>query len=354
MRPMRTAVRLQQRVMRAATRLPVPILRTIAGGDVVVDGELLDPQLAAVLRLARRMGPRLETMPPARARRAAEVGMAAFDADLVPMARIFEETAPGPAGDLPVRVYVPKFASGGLVVYFHGGGGVIGSIDGHDRFCRMYAEHSNCAVASVHYRLGPEDRHPAAIDDAVAVWPWALLRAHRWGCDPARVAVGGDSFGGYLAAWVELAARDRAHDGRLRSGIMPRPRAQVLIYPLVDLTMSQPSAERYADGFLLTRDLTRWFRSHYADEAQWRAGSPMFIPDLGTAATTLIVAAGFDPIRDDGVRYAERLRATGTAVDYRVHTSLIHGFITMTGACDAARAAVIDLARATAAVLRSA
>jgi acetyl esterase len=118
--------------------------------------------------------------------------------------------------------------------------------------------------------------------------------------------------------------------------------------------MSQPSTDRHADGFLLTRDLMRWFRDQYAAEAQWRAGSPLFVPDLGAAAPTLVVAAGFDPIRDDGVRYAERLRASDTAVDYRVHTSLIHGFITMTGACDAARAAVVDLARATGALLRPA
>src|SRR5687767_1000285 len=128
-RPMpRAAVRLQQRVMRAGTRLPMPVLRAIAGGDVVVDGELLDPQLAAILRVARTVAPRLETMEPPRARRVAERGMAPFDIDLLPMARIFEEVAPGPAGELPVRIYVPRSASGGLVVYFHGGGGVIGSI----------------------------------------------------------------------------------------------------------------------------------------------------------------------------------------------------------------------------------
>ncbi len=349
---MSTAARLQQRALRAATRLPVSVLRALAGGDVVVDGQLLDPQLAAMLRVAARVGPRIERMEVPRARKVADRGIAALDADRVPMARIFDELAPGPGGDLPVRVYVPRSASGALVVYFHGGGGVIGSIDGHDRFCRLYAAHAGCAVASVEYRLAPEHPHPAAIDDAVAVWPWALLHAHRWGADPSRAAVAGDSFGGYLAAWVELAARDRGHDRRLRSGVMPRPRAQVLIYPLVDHAHALPSCERYSDGYLLTLPLMHWFRDHYLPAAAWRAASLLQVPEVGTAAPTLIVAAGFDPLRDEGAAYAERLRAAGTTVDYRVHTSLIHGFITMTGACDAARAAVLDLARRTSELLR--
>jgi acetyl esterase len=349
---MSAAVRLQQRVMRAGSRLPSPLLRAIAGGDVVVDGEMLDPQLAAILSVANRVGPRIETMEVPRARRVAHGGMAPFDADVVPMARVFEEVAPGPGGDIPVRIYVPRSASGGLLVYFHGGGGVIGSIDGHDRFCRVLADAAGCAIASVDYRLAPEHVFPAAVDDAIAVWPWIFTRAHRWGVDGARVAVGGDSFGGYLAAWVDLASRDRSHDGRLRSGVMPRPRAQLLIYPLVDETHSLPSIDRYAEGFLLTKPMILWFRQHFApDPASWRAASPLHVGDLGVASPALIVAAGFDPIRDDGVAYAERLRASGTSVDYRVHTSLIHGFITMTGTIAAARAAVLDTARALAGLL---
>jgi acetyl esterase len=349
---MSSVVRLQQRVLRTATRLPVSALRAIAGGDVIVDGELLDPQLAAALRVARLVAPRIERLPVARARMVADRGMVGFDADVVPMARIFEEVAPGPAGNIPVRVYVPSNARGGLVVYFHGGGGVIGSIDSYDRFCRLYAAEAGCAVASVEYRLAPEHPHPAAIDDAVAVWPWALVQAHRWGADPTRVAVAGDSFGGYLTAWVELASRDRAHDGRLRSGAMPRPRAQILIYPLVDLTLDHPSVQRYAEGLLLTLPMMQWFRRLYAPETAWRSASPLLVGDLGAATRTLLVAAGFDALRDEGVAYAERLRAGGAEVDYRLHTSLVHGFITMTGACAAARDAVLDLARATGTLLR--
>lgn len=332
---------LRQRAIRAATHLPAPVLRALAGGDVIVDGQQLDPQLAAGLRGANLVGPRLERHDPPTARRISFELLDAFDADRVPMARIHDDRAPGPDGPIPVRIYRPRTAGGGLVVYFHGGGGVIGSIAAADRFCRLYADASGCAVASVEYRLAPEAPHPAAIDDARAAWRWLAEHAHRWGCDPARLVVAGDSFGGYLAAWIDHAARE---------GVLPRPRAQVLIYPLVDLTLSSPSYALFAEGFALTLPLIRWFRHHYLpDERAWRDASPLFLPSLAGAAPALIVAAGFDCLRDEGKAYAARL----PTVDYRLHPSLIHGFISMTGAVDAARHAVLDLARATAALVRA-
>lgn len=333
---------LRQRVVRAATHLPAGVLRGVAGGDVVVDGQQLDPQLAAGLRLSNRLAPRLERHEPARARQLSAELLDAFDADRVAMARVFDDTAPGPGGPLPVRIYRPRIASGGLILYFHGGGGVIGSIASSDRFCRLYADAAGCAVASVEYRLAPEAPHPAAIDDALAAFRWAVANAHRWGADPARIAVAGDSFGGYLAAWV-----DRRATGA-------RPCAQILIYPLVDLTLSSPSYQLFAEGYALTLPLVRWFRDHYApDPRSHREGSPLFLPDLGGAAPALIVGAGFDCLRDEGKAYADRLAAAGARVEYRRHPSLIHGFITMTGACDAARAAVAELARASAALVQA-
>jgi acetyl esterase len=268
----------------------------------------------------------------------------AFDGDRVAMARVFDDAAPGPAGPLPVRIYKPRHARGGLILYFHGGGGVIGSVASADRFCRLYADTAGCAVASVEYRLAPEAPHPAAIDDALATFRWAVANAHRWGADPARVAVAGDSFGGYLAAWI---------DRRTAATAGPRPCAQILIYPLTDLTLSSPSYHLFAEGFALTLPLIRWFRDHYApDPGTHRAASPLFLADLAGAVPALVVAAGFDCLRDEGKAYADRLAAAGARVDYRRHTSLIHGFITMTGACDAARAAVLDLARASGALVQ--
>lgn len=337
---------LRQRVVRSATHLPAPVLRALAGGDVVVDGQQLDPQLAAGLRWASKFAPKLEAHTPAEARRISAELLDAFDADLVPMARVFDDAAPGPDGPLPVRIYVPRAArGGGLIVYFHGGGGVIGSIAASDRFCRVYADASGCAVASFDYRLAPEAPHPAAIDDARAAWRWAVEHAHRWGADPTRVAAAGDSFGGFLAAWIDHAGRE---------GVLPRPRAQILIYPLLDLTLSSGSYGLFGEGFALTRPLIEWFRANYApDPSCHRGASPLFLDGLRGAAPALIVAAGFDCLRDEGRRYAERLRAAGVAVDYRLHPSLIHGFITMTGACDTARDAVLDLARASGALVRA-
>jgi acetyl esterase len=330
----------RQRVVRAATHLPAPVLRALAGGDVIVDGQQLDVQLAAMLRGASLVGPRLERHEPAAARRISFELLDAFDADRVPMARVYDDSAPGPDGRVPVRVYRPRHDCGGLVVYFHGGGGVIGSIASYDRFCRLYADAAGCAIASVEYRLAPEHPHPAAIDDARAAWRWCCEHAHRWGADPARMVAAGDSFGGYLAAWIDHAGRE---------GVLPPPRAQVLIYPLVDLTLSSPSYQLFAEGFALTLPLIEWFRLHYLpDRSAWREASPQFFPSMAGAAPALIVAAGFDCLRDEGRAYAARL----TDVDYRLHPSLIHGFITMTGAIDAARDAVLDLARATTALVR--
>lgn len=340
---MSAALHLRQRALRAATHLPPAVLRAVAGGEVVIDGQRLDPQLAAALRVAGLVAPRLERLEVGRARQVSADGLEAFDADRIAMARIHEDAAPGPAGPVPVRIYVPRQVSGGLIVFFHGGGGVIGSIASYDRACRVLADAAGCAVASVEYRLAPEHPYPAAIDDAMAAWIWAVASAHRWGADPARVAVAGDSFGGYLAAWV---------DHRSRAAGAPRPRAQVLIYPLVDLTLDAPSYATFAEGFLLTLPLIRWFRDHYApDPGTHRAGSPRFWPDVAGAAPALIVAAGFDPLRDEGRAWAARLTAAGVPVDYRCHDSLVHGFLTLTGAVDAAREAVLDLGRAAGALV---
>jgi acetyl esterase len=338
---------LRQRAIRAATNLPAPVLRALAGGDHIVDGQQLDLQLAAGLRAANRFAPRIERFQPPKARRISFELLDAFDADRIPMTRVHDELAPGPAGDIPVRIYRPRTTpprDAGLIVYFHGGGGVIGSIATHDRFCRLYADATGCALASVDYRLGPEHPHPAAIDDARAAWRWAAENAHRWGADPARMIAAGDSFGGYLVAWVDHAAREH---------VLPPPRGQVLIYPLVDQTLSSRSYQLFAEGYALTLPLIQWFRHHYLAGADRREASPLFLPSLAGGSPALVVTAGFDCLRDEGAAYAERLRAAGVRVDYRCHTSLIHGFLTMTGAVHAARDAVLELARATAALVRA-
>jgi acetyl esterase len=332
--PWRVIDRLRRRAVRALLAAPTPALRALAGGTVVRDGLTLDPQVAAMAAIARRLGlDRLEERTIDAARAYSEDSVGLLDADLRAMAQVIDTSAPGPAGLIPVRVYRPRAATAAMILYFHGGGGVIGSIDGHDAVCRLLADETRCVVASVGYRLAPEHPHPAALDDALAAWRWARAKAPELGVDPARIALAGDSMGGFLAACVER--RDRS---------APRPAAVALIYPLLDLTMSSPSIETFADGFLLTRALMLWFRSRYCpDPVVQRAASPQFWDDLAGAAPTFVITAGFDPLRDEGRRWADRLARAGGRVVHREHASLVHGFISMTGAIRAARAAVDEL-----------
>ena len=312
-------------------------VRAVLGNDLLVRtigrkrrggaDAALDPQIAAVLELDRiaRL-PALDSMEPARARVYAEQGLSPLDLDPVAMSEIIDTHV---AGDIPVRIFVPPDASGDWFVYFHGGGGVIGSIASSEPVTRYLAARTRCTVASVGYRLGPEDKHPAAIDDACAAWEALVARV------PAskRIGVGGDSFGGFLTAHVD-------HHARMTHG--RRPDVQCLIYPLVDQTLTSPSIERLAHGYLLTKSMIHWFQDHYMrPEDDRKATSPWFWPDreLAGAAPAIVITAGYDPLVEEGDAWAERLRAAGVTVRHRCEASLIHGFLSMAGAVRAARAA---------------
>jgi acetyl esterase len=284
----------------------------------------LDRQIAAAVELQRiaRL-PALESMEPPAARKFAAEGLSPLDLDPAPMDQVIDTNV----GSIPVRVFVPPDASGDWFVYFHGGGGVIGSIAASEPVTRYLAAKTRCTVASVQYRLGPEDKHPAAIDDATAAFVALAARV------PAgkRLVVGGDSFGGFLAAHVDRHAR--LTGGR-------QPDLQVLIYPLVDLTLESPSIERLATGYLLTKPMIYWFRGHYLhDTDDQRAASPWFWTELRGSAPAIVATAGFDPLVEEGDAWAERLRASGTDVRHLQHPSLVHGFLSLAGAVDAARAA---------------
>jgi acetyl esterase len=265
-------------------------------------------------------------MTPLEARVYAASGLSPVEVRPATMAQVIDTSVHGPAGSIPVRVYVPgrdNGASPSWIVYFHGGGGVIGSIESSDPVSRWLAAATRCTVVSVGYRLGPEAKNPAAIDDAIAAWMAIAERVP----PGAKLAVAGDSFGGFLSAHVDR-------------GAVRRPDLQVLIYPMVDLTMSSPSIDRHAEGYLLTRSMMRWFRGHYLGPAQdGRAFSPAFWPDLAGSAPALVVTAGFDPLSDEGAAYAERLRAAGVPVRHRCYPALVHGFMSLGGAVKAAREA---------------
>ncbi len=241
------------------------------------------------------------------------------------------------AGDIPLRLYRPLGSDPSqllpALVYFHGGGWVIGDLDTHDTLCRQLCNASGCAVVAVDYRLGPEHRFPAAVDDAIAATRWVQDHAAALQIRPERLAVGGDSAGGNLAAVVALALRDQS-----------RPIAfQLLIYPATDQRHGQDSYASNGEGYLLTNQTIAYFHDHYiADPAQdldWRA-SPLLHSDLSRLPPALVITAGYDPLRDEGLEYAQALTLAGNRATLICFERQIHGFITMGRVIDEAHAAV--------------
>jgi acetyl esterase len=305
----------------------------------------LDPQVVELLaRAARSPLPAYHQVPPAVARRLYRDTRAALTPDPPPVESAQLLLAPGPAGPVPVRAYRPQGAGReaalGALVYFHGGGWVIGDLDTHDVVCRTLANGARCAVFSVEYRKAPEAPFPAAVEDAIAATAWIAASAPALGVDAARIAVGGDSAGGNLAAVVALAAREAG---------APRLAFQLLIYPAVDQRMGHASIEKNGEGYLLTRQNMLYFRGHYlpneADRLDWRA-SPLLAPSLAGLPPAFVLTAGYDPLVDEGRAYAERLAREGVAAEYRCYEGMVHGFITMGRVLDAANAALAECAAA--------
>lgn len=294
----------------------------------------LDRQVAAVLELQRLLKlPALDSMEPQRARRFAEAGLSPLDVAPMPMEEVIDTTIAGTphGGPVPVRIYVPFRAGPHWIIYLHGGGGVIGSIAASDPVTRLIAAQTGCTVASVGYRLGPEERHPAAIEDASAAWDALVQRIPRSG----KAVVAGDSFGGFLSAHVDRHAMLRG---------TRQPDLQVLIYPIVDLTLTSPTIDSLGEGYLLTKSMMQWFRSNYLrDSDDRKIPSPAYWEDVTGAAPALVITAGFDPLVAEGDAHAERLRRAGVAVRHRRYPSLIHGFLSLAGGVAAARAAVDEL-----------
>ena len=286
----------------------------------------LHPQIVKALEVMQTLGLRpIEAMNPAEARAQMEATSQSRKAESLPVARVEERTIPGPAGPIRVRLYWPD-AAGPIpaIAYYHGGGHVIGSLDTHDLIARNLCAGAAALVASVDYRMGPEHRFPAAVEDSFAALEWLHGNAASLGADPARLGVHGDSAGANLAAVVALMARDAGG---------PLLRLQSLVYPVADYTLSSPSYDTFAEGYgLLTRAAMVWFRGHYlgnpADAEDWRA-SPIKAANLAGVAPAIIVTAECDVLHDDGERYADSLRRAGVAVEYREYAGMIHGFFGM-------------------------
>ena len=298
----------------------------------------LHPQAKALLELIERNGlPPTHTLSPDEARRFYRERRSYTQPTPPEVASVAELQADGPAGAIPVRLYRPRGSDAGtvlpLLVYFHGGGWVIGDLDTHDTLCRELANGAGCAVASVDYRLAPEHRFPAAVDDCIAATRWLRRHAGALQLDATRLAVGGDSAGGNLAAVVAIAARDAGD---------PPIRFQLLIYPATDMRRGAPSHTTNGQGYLLTRDTIAYFCGHYmgeASEADWRA-SPLLREDLFGLPPALVITAGYDPLRDEGLAYAQRLSEAGNLATQVCFERQIHGFITMGRVIDEANDAV--------------
>jgi acetyl esterase len=251
------------------------------------------------------------------------------------IARVENRTIPGPAGDLPIRIYTPD-GSGpfGVLVYFHGGGFVICDLDTHDGTGRALANGAGCVVVSVDYRLAPEAKFPAAPEDCYAATAWVAKNASELGADAGRLAVAGDSAGGNLAAVVAQMARERGG---------PRIVHQLLVYPVTDYSFETDSYRENAEGYLLSRDMMQWFWRQYLPTEEDGANpmaSPLRASDLSGLPDATVITAGYDPLRDEGEAYAARLREAGVSTALERYEGMFHGFFAMPGHLDAARHAV--------------
>ncbi|MDP3855110.1 alpha/beta hydrolase [Phenylobacterium sp.] len=332
--------RVQRFLVRTLLSLPSPILRLMAGGGVVyVGGRTLDPRLQFLAAQAARR-PAMTSLSPEEARRANTAGLETLSGAREPGVQVDPLSIPGPAGAIPARVYRPENQdpSAPVMVFAHFGGGVIGDLDTCDAFCSILAKVGHAAVVSVDYRLAPEHRFPAGLDDVLAAYRHVRDHAQDFGAPPGQVAIGGDSMGGNFAA---IACQEMKRSGE------PQPALQLLIYPCVDVASETQSMTTYGEAFPLSSALMDWFMGHYmgpdADPADPTL-SPLRSPDLSDLAPAVIVTAGFDPLVDQGEAYARRLADAGSPVIYRCYDSLAHAFTAFTGAVPAADTACREIA----------
>ena len=291
--------------------LPESVQRRLIGKPTEVDGQRLATDTQLLIRL-NDIAPRPEydDLPLPEARRELEhqaLGVAGKRWEIA-------EVRPLEAGGRPARLHVPEDDRGGLLLYFHGGGGVLGTLESHDQTCRFLAREGQLRVVSVDYRLAPEHPFPAAVEDAMAAYEWAL------GTERGRIAVGGDSMGGNLAAVVSQLAEEK-------------PALQLLLYPVCDLSEKRESYRLFGEGFFLTEKNMDWYRTHYlSDQAEARDPrvSPLLAEDLSGTPRTYLAIAAFDPLRDECLAYGRRLEEAGVDVTIVLHEGLIHGFANMT------------------------
>jgi acetyl esterase len=302
----------------------------------------LDPQCQALVDAAARVGTPFATDDPRLARLAYDAGTLIYRHATPPLESVVNLVCAGPAGNLRTRLYRPRGAgqAAPALVYFHGGGWVLGNLESHDHLCRYLAAKAGVVVVAVDYRLAPEHKFPAAYEDCLAATRWVAASATELGLDAKRLAVGGDSAGGSLAAAVALAVRDEA---------WPMLRLQLLIYPSTDFTADTPSMRDNGEGYLLTRAAMDQFIDWYLPTRIARTdprASPQLVPDHSGLPPAFIQTAEFDPLRDEGEIYGDTLQRDGVDAEVRRYPGMVHGFMRMGAKVDMALTALDDAAAA--------
>ena len=341
----------QRSVARGMSRLPPGVLRALAGREIrSPEGYLLDPQVQAILRLSEVLGHgEWSHLGVHVARKQMDVSSQILQPRPPGALSVHDEVIRVPGGVIRARVYRPEDERGPLpvVVFYHGGGFVLGGLRSHDGECRAIALGASALVIAVDYRLAPEHHFPAAVDDGLAAYLWAVEKAPSLGGDPAHMAVAGDSAGGNVAAVV---TRDLRGDKR-------QPVFQCLIYPAVDFTRALPSHQHFKEGFFLTGKTMDWFLGNYmppgADWTHPRA-SPLLAKDHSGLPPAFVATAGFDPLRDEGHAYAKAMREAGARVQERCYEGMVHGFFSMSEGVAAARVALDEIVLSLREGLRSA
>nr|ADR31550.1 EST1 [uncultured microorganism] len=302
----------------------------------------LDPQVQNLLdQMAALNAPPMSTLTPDLVRMGTKMQREAFPVEPEPVAQVVNGAIPGPAGEIPIRIYTPA-GSGPFpaLVFFHGGGWVICDLDTHDSLCRSLCNGAGCVVVSVDYRLAPEHKFPAAPEDCYAATQWVAGHAAEINADPDSIAVGGDSAGGNLTAVVAQMARDQ--DG-------PALAFQLLIYPATDFTFDGPSLRENAEGYFLTSDDMDWFTNHYLNSNADRTNplaSPMQADDLSELPPALVITAEYDPLRDEGESYGKQLQEAGVPVTISRYDGMIHGFLSLEPMTDKGQQARAECAQA--------
>ncbi len=331
---------LKNSIARLLMKLPPSLLVKLSGGSPVeIGGRTLDPHFQFLAAGAAKQ-PAVSTLTPVEARAASAHGLALFEPPF-PEGVTFESLAiPAGSRSIPARIYRPdsQDAMVPLMVFYHFGGGVIGDLETCHAFCGLLAARTNGPILSIDYRLAPEHKWPAGLNDAILAYEWGLKKAASFGAPAGDASVGGDSMGGNFAAIV---CQEMKREGK------PQPVLQLLIYPVVDVASETPSMDLYSETFPLSRDTMTWFMDQYIPESASKDDlrlSPLRATDLEDLAPAIVISAGFDPLVDQGKLYADRLNDMDVETVYRCYDSLAHGFTAFMGAVPAARAACEEIA----------